>query len=162
MSSPPRSFSEDFAGLPLTRIRPLSMSSCTRKRESSGQWAVTNRSSRIPASVSIDRSSSISGWAPTGTVRLQLGRLRGHGWRAQGGGRTAQRGLPAGPAHTFAQEHSKSCRPGRTVARSRDCGGSSEFRLPHFPSPCWPAVQWDHSRCEPASMTAASGRTPTS
>ena len=74
MSSPPRSFCEDFAGLPLTRIRPPSTSSCTRERESSGQWAVTNRSSRVPASVSIARSWRISGWAPTGAVRLYQGR----------------------------------------------------------------------------------------
>jgi len=36
MSSPPRSFCEDFADWPLTRIRPPSTSSCTRERESSG------------------------------------------------------------------------------------------------------------------------------
>ena len=51
----------DFAALPLTSRRPPSISSCTRDRESSGQCAATNRSSRVPASVSIANSSCISG-----------------------------------------------------------------------------------------------------
>jgi hypothetical protein len=38
-----------------------------RERESSGQWAATKRSSRVPASVATARSSCISGWAPSGT-----------------------------------------------------------------------------------------------
>jgi len=62
------------------------------------------------------------------------GAIRGQGWTAQerhnGQSRRAQRGLPAFAYRPCAgctpslQEHTQSCRSGRTVVGSRDCGGS--------------------------------------
>jgi hypothetical protein len=123
MISPPRSFCEDFAGLPLTRIRPPSTSSCTRERESSGQWAVTNRSSRVPVSVSMAKSLCILGWIPTSTVRLHQGHV-GQEWTAQGGpARLARVGVPSMCRRIPSlQEHSQSCRPERPTPRSSGSG----------------------------------------
>ena len=48
--SPARTFCESFATFPFSRTRPCSINSCARVRESSGQFAVTARSSLCPAS----------------------------------------------------------------------------------------------------------------
>ena len=50
MRSLPLSFWLGLPVWPLTRTRPDSMSSCTRERESSGQFAATKRSRREPKS----------------------------------------------------------------------------------------------------------------